>query len=654
MANNIMRIRELIAQINKADEDYYMKDAPTMSDKEYDALVEELQHLEITTGVVFANSPSRKVGGKNSKAFKEVEHVKPMLSAKKTKDKDKFYDFALANDIMLSWKMDGLTLVLKYENGELVQALTRGEEGLMGEEITHTVKHLRSVPLNIPCKETLYVRGEGVLSYKDHKQLTRNEEGGHPRNLAAGMVRTMVPDKGRLSHMDFFAFELIKEKDRSTTKEKQLIFLMSQGFKVVEHKRFKCNEGREEFDKVLESFEPKSYPYPVDGIIAEYNDLAYGKSLGATEHHENRMMALKWEDKEVETTFRRVTMANTRNGLITLAVEFDPVEIDGTKVKRADLHSLSQFYKLQLGEGDRIKVYKANQIVPQLADNLTRSGTYQLPKVCPCCSATLEKRNSSHGSMNLFCPNEKCLSRNALKLARFCDDKAMQISELSDSMVEKMMEKGMIHSLKDIYHLKDKAYLVDHIEGLSMKTFERILEEVEKSRECKLGRFLYGMGIPTLTRKNCDQIENYFEGSFEKFEKALMEHFAFTRIEGISEGCEKKIYSWYESEEEGAYYRPVLEELSFENQKRKTGTKGNAFANAEVAVTGTINGMNAHTAGEVLKSLGASVTEKPSASTNYIIVGDDPNPTMLGLAIATNVKILSATQFSRMLTETEV
>lgn len=496
--NKIARIKELIQRIAEADRAYFGEDAPIMTDREYDALTEELKALEAATGIVFANSPSRKVGGVNKAELRKVEHSKPMLSAKKTKSADELAAFAADSDVLLSWKLDGLTLVLRYENGCFRQAVTRGEEGLIGEDVTHTVRFLRNVPKKVGCKKAFEVRGEGVISWADYRLLNRSGAPNHPRNVAAGLVRALTPDKGSLSHMDFYAFELIFPEDDSATKEEQLEFLSVNGFDVVAHTLIPACSGENRLKRATAEFDPEKFGYPADGLICEYNDIAFGRSLGATAHHENRMLALKWEDCEYETVFRGVELSTTRNGLITLTAVFDPVLMDGAYVKRADLHSLANFEKLRLGAGDAIKVYKANMIVPQISENLTQSGTCRLPGNCPCCGSPLEERTSAGGSRNLFCPNEECIARNAQKIARFCDKDAMNISGFNASVLEKLMAFGFVKTFADLYGLEKHRERILTTPGFGFGTYEKLVSAVENSRRCRLSQFLVAVGIPLM------------------------------------------------------------------------------------------------------------------------------------------------------------
>lgn len=363
----IEEMKRLIERIREADNAYYGKDDPILTDREYDQLYSELQQLEEKSGVILASSPTKRVPGEVLSELRSVIHTKPMLSADKTKSLDDIYRFIGGHKMVISWKLDGLTLVLRYEDGELKQAITRGN-GLEGEDVTHAARVVQNVPLRIPCTEALEIRGECVISWANFNAV--NEEQGnayaHPRGLAAGSIRKLDAEASRRRKLEFMAFDLISSHLGGRTKYEQLCYMKKMGFSVVGYSMLAANASRESLEQAVAWYQPKHYAYPVDGVVFEFDDLAYGRALGATGHHENRLMALKWQDTLYETTFRRLEIATTRTGMVSLTGVFDDVEIDGTTVNRAYLHNLDNFKKLALGPGDRISVYKANLIIPQI------------------------------------------------------------------------------------------------------------------------------------------------------------------------------------------------------------------------------------------------------------------------------------------------
>lgn len=650
--NELQKMKELIAKIKEADAAYFQKDEPIMSDREYDRLVLELKMLERTTGIHFSDSPIGKVPGDEKAGLKTVRHTKPMLSCNKTKNARDIVRFAGKRDVVLSWKMDGLTLVLRYENGNFSQAITRGSGGVVGEDVTHTVKHMRNIPLVVPCKENFEVRGEGVLSWEDARILSRlgGTTAAHPRNVAAGAVRSLVPDRGKLAHLDFFAFELIKEESPAT-KAEQLTFLRENYFFVVEHKVIPFEEGRDLLADV-ENWVPDGFAYPVDGIVAEYDDIAYGKSLGATAHHERRMMALKWKDEVKETVFRGVELNTTRTGVVSIVGVFDAVEMDGTKVHRANLHNLSHFESFRFGVGDRILVYKANRIVPQIAENRMRSGTYDLPKYCPCCGEVLTVRVTPGGVRELYCPNEDCLARHAQKLARFCDKNAMDIDGLSASVLEKMMAYGWIRNFADIYHLEMHRDDILSRPGFGMDWYNGVQAAIEKSRRCHMHQFLSGIGIPHIGPEAARILHRYYYGSMDDFLRDAAVEFPFFHISGISELQTRKIHAWFEDAKNVRAMRTVMAELTFLGKNRELEGKNNPFADTTVAVTGTFDGFTREGILELLTSLGADVTEEITADTDYLIFGAVPSGRKVSLAMQYGVNVISEKGLSEMLAKT--
>lgn len=382
---DIPRMKELLGILKRADTAYYKHDGPIMTDREYDALLDELKMLEEASGIVISGSPTQKVSGEILEGLTEVAHTRPMLSAAKTKSVDEIIRFIGSQVALVSWKLDGLTLVLRYEDGKLKQAITRGAEGRIGEDVTHTAKVMRNVPLAIPYTRPLEVRGEGVVSWANFERLNGelDEPYTHPRSLAAGSIRKLDAAKVRGRMLEFVAFDLISG-DNFILKHEQLQFLADLGFDVVHHLLLNDMPTGPQIRAVVNWFEPAKCPYPVDGLIVEYDDVAYGESLGATGHHENRIMALKWADELYETEFLGFELATTRTGMVSITGKFKDVVIDGATVNRAYLHNLDIVESFQLGIGDKVQIYKANQIIPQLAENLTRSGTAALPGIPTC------------------------------------------------------------------------------------------------------------------------------------------------------------------------------------------------------------------------------------------------------------------------------
>lgn len=648
--NHVLRMKELIAKIREADNAYFGEDAPVMTDREYDALVEELKRLETETGITFAGSPTGRVSGGIKKGLETVRHSKPMLSVNKTKSIQDIKRFAEGQNVVLSWKMDGLTLVLRYEKGAFVQAITRGSDGTVGEDVTATVRCFRNLPHRVSCKEAFEVRGEGVISWEDHKVVGKNSADAvsHPRNTAAGLVRTVSPDRGKLVHLDFYAFELIKSEKEPPTKMEQLSFLSVNGFAVVPHTLVQAYSGSSAIEDAVRSFDPEQFAYPADGIVVEYDDIAYGKSLGATAHHENRMLALKWQDELQETIFRGVELITTRTGVVSIVGIFDPVVIEGARVKRANLHNLGIFESFRFGVGDRIKVYKANMIIPQIAENVTKSGSFVLPKFCPCCGERLTVKFSANGVKDLYCPNEECIARNAQKIARFCDKAAMNIEGLSAVTLEKLMAYGWVKGYADLYHLEDHREEIATTSGFGIISYNKIRDAVEKSRHTTLGQFLIAVGIPLMGPQAAKILNDYYYGDWNLFEKDAKEGFSFSHIEGISPALERNIHRWYQDEKEERLWRPVLKEITFAERSRHRENT-NTFTDANVVITGTLTTLTRKQAHELLTLLGANPSDTVTQNTDYLIVGMAPGGKKLSKALQYGTTILYEKQFAEML-----
>ena len=487
-----------------------------------------------------------------------------------------------------------------------------------------------------------------MLSFEDFNTLSRlGEKSSHPRSVASGAVRSLVADRGKLYHLDFIAFELIKE-DAPQTKIQQLRFLKDNSFSVVEH-ILVDSDNEEEIEAAVRKWTPQGFAYPVDGIVAEYNDIEYGRSLGATAHHEKRMLALKWKDEVKMTTFRGVTLNTTRNGTVSIVGEFDEVTIDGTRIHRASLHNLSNFEKFRFGIGDIISVYKANMIIPQISENLTRSGTYELPKYCPSCGKELTVKVSVGGIRELYCPNTECIARNSYKIARYCDKEAMNISGLSATTIEKMVAYGWVKSYKDLYHLELHADSILSTHGFGPDKYNALIAEIEKSRKCTMHRFLVGIGIPLLGSEAAKKLHQYFYGSMEKFEDALKAGFRFSHIEGISESLNNSIYEWYESPVNRNTLHALMAELEFTGVKKQADGNTNPFFDKQVVVTGTFESFDRATLLTLLESLGAVTHSTVNKSIDYLIYGNLPGSKKVGLAIENGITMISEQKFAEML-----
>lgn len=619
---NYERMLELIRRLKDADIAYYRDDNPVMSDRDYDALMDELKSLEQDTGLILSGSPTQKVSGEILEELTPVRHTRPMLSADKTKSIDDLIKFADGRDVILSWKMDGLTLVLRYNNGLLEQAITRGREGIIGEDVTHTVRTFMNVPLSIPSRAQFEVRGEGVISWENFEKinLSLDEPYRSPRNLAAGSVRKLDAAEAGKRHLEFFAFDLVTDMQLST-KHEQLEFLKHNGFAVVSYFRLSAASPIE-LTKAIEQADPKKFCYPADGLILEYDDIAYGKSLGATGHHENRLIALKWEDELFETRFLGVELATTRTGMVSITGLFEPVEIDGATVSRAYLHNLDVFDEFQFGIGDSIKVYKANMIIPQIAQNDTQSNTFTLPMTCPCCGEHLSVKHTTGGTRQLYCENPHCAAKLVQKFNHFCEKTRMNIEGLSATTLEKFIGHGWIRNFGDLYDLEKHREDIITAEGFGVKSYERLQASIEKSRHCTLAQFIAGLGIPMVGRHAGRDLDRYFHGSWESFEQAIQDGFDFTKLPDFGETMHNNIYTWYADKEEEALWRPLLEKIEFIKENLTMSIKITPLYGKTVVATGKLENYTRDGIQSKLLELGAKPANSVTKKTDYLIVGE--------------------------------
>lgn len=649
---NHERMRELIDILKTADIAYYRNDAPTMTDREYDLLTEELKDLEQSTGLILSGSPTQHVSGDILNELTQVRHSKPMLSADKTKNIGDLVRFAGNRPVILSWKMDGLSLVLRYEDGELKQAITRGREGIFGEDVTHTVRTFLNVPLHIPEKSSFEVRGEGVVSWANFNELNLGleEPYSHPRNLASGSTRKLDASESAKRKLEFWAFELVSDHLESRSKLAQQQVLEYNGFSVVPY-MYLDNHAPDSISQAAKFFDPKAFAYPADGLIMEYDDILYGKSLGATGHHENRLIALKWADELYDTKFLGVELATTRTGMVSITGILEPVEIDGTVVTRAYLHNLDVYSAFRFGVGDTVSIYKANMIIPQIAKNKTMSNTYKLPMTCPCCGKKLTVKTTSGGTRQLFCTNPSCSAKLVRKFTHFCEKTRMNIEGLSETTLEKLISHGWIRNFGDLYDLEQYREEIIRTDGFGSKSFERMQSSIEKSRTCTLAKFIAGLGIPMVGRHAGRDLDRYFNGSWAEFESAIQNGFDFTQLPDFGQTMNDNIYQWYADVEEEKLWRPLLHKIHFIKENHTMNANQNTpFAGKTVVATGKLQNYSREEIQLKLLSLGAKPGSSVSRNTDYLIVGEKAG-SKLAKAQQLGVETLTEQEFEDMLAE---
>lgn len=645
------RMRELVDILNKASKAYYAEDTEIMSNFEYDKLYDELVQLEKETGITLSDSPTIHVGYEVVSSLPKEKHPAPMLSLDKTKEVDTLRDWLGSQPGLLSWKMDGLTVVLTYDGGELVKAVTRGN-GEVGEVITANAKTFKNIPLRIAYKGRFVIRGEAVISYSDFERINSeipetDAKYKNPRNLCSGSVRQLNSEiTGKRSVM-FFAFSMVDPEDSAlmdsfeNSFKKRFEFLVSQGFQVVEYKEV-TSENIADTVKWFAAKLPEN-DFPSDGLVLVLEDVAYGRSLGMTAKFPRDAIAFKWADEEAETVLTEIEWSPSRTGLINPVAIFDPVDLEGTEVRRASLHNISYLKDMKLGIGDRIKVYKANMIIPQISENLTCSGKLDIPDKCPACGGETEIRNEN-GTETLVCINPDCPAKNIKLFSLFVSRNAMNIDGISEATLEKFIAEGFLHGLSDIYKLQEHRDRIVSLEGFGEKSYNNILSSIDKSRECSMAGFLYGLGITGVGVANAKLIVKSFGNDFDKIMNASVEE--LRDIDQIGDVIARDFTAYMSNEKNRAEIEKLRQEISFiiEENNSPQDLAGKTFV-----ITGSLVSFpNRDALKKVIEDRGGKVSGSVSAKTDYLINNDinsnsskNKNAKKLGVPIITEEDFLS-------------
>lgn len=617
------RMKELINILNNASRSYYQKNESIISDFEYDKLYDELMKLEKDTGIILANSPTQNVGYTVLSNLTKVKHDEKILSLDKTKEPEKLKSWLENQEGVLSWKLDGLTIVLKYNNGELVQAITRGN-GEVGEDITHNAKVFKNIPLKISYKDELVVRGEGIISYSDferiNEELDENESYKNPRNLCSGTVRQLNSEITAKRNVMFYAFTVFKAfgVDFDDKKSNQLLWLKTLGFDVVYNKIVNSDNI---IDSVYE-FENKipENDFASDGLVLTYNSISYSSSLGTTAKFPKDSIAFKWKDETAETILREIEWNTSRTGLINPIAVFDSVELEGTTVNRASVHNVSILEDLKLGIGDTIKVYKANMIIPQIAENITKSGNCEIPKNCPVCNGETEIRSIRDGKA-LYCTNPNCSAQRIRSLSHFVSRDAMNIEGLSEETIKKFVEKGFISDYTDIYSLHKYADDIKNMEGFGEKSYNNLIESIEKSKNTELPNFIYALGINHVGLSNakllCKNINYDINKLFEVSQDELI------NIDGFGDIIAHSIVSYFADNKNRELLNKILKIVSFNTVEISEETENSNINGKTFVITGDLNNFtNRKELQNKIESLGGKVTGSVTKKTNYLINND--------------------------------
>lgn len=616
------RMRELIDLLNAASKAYYAEDKEIMSNYEYDALYDELVALEESTGITMSDSPTVNVGYESVDELPKERHSSPMLSLAKTKDREELRSWLNGHEALLSWKLDGLTVVLTYNEGKLVKAVTRGN-GEIGEVITNNAKVFKNVPHSISYMGELVVRGEAIIKYSDFEKINEQIEDvaakyKNPRNLCSGSVRQLNNEIAAKRNIFFFAFNLVSadmEMFKNSRKE-QFNFLSKQGFDVVEY--YIVNEDT--ILDTIESFAKKivDYDIPSDGLVLIYDDIAYGQGLGRTAKAPRDAIAFKWADEIRETTLREIEWSPSRTGLINPVAIFDPVELEGTTVSRASVHNISVVRGLKLGIGDKITVYKANMIIPQIAENLTMSDSLEIPDKCPCCGGET-KVIKEISAESLYCMNESCPAKMIKSFTLFVSRDAMNIDGLSEMTLEKFISEGMLTCLHDLYHLDDYKDAITGMEGFGQKSYDNLVAAIDASRDSTLPRVIYGLGIPGIGSANAKVLCRYFEYDADALVNADAE--TLSEIEGIGDVLAGAIRDYFDKEKNREELQALLNELTLTHEEID---RSNDRVNGGIfVVTGSLyTYTNRDELKAVIESLGGKVTGSVTGKTVALINND--------------------------------
>ncbi len=622
MEQKKQRMQELVELLNKASRAYYQEATEIMSNFEYDKLYDELLALEAELGITMANSPTVNVGYEVLSELPKERHEKPMLSLDKTKEIERLKEFLGNQKAFLSWKLDGLTIVLTYRNGNLEKAVTRGN-GEVGEVITNNAKTFKNLPLRIAYQGELILRGEAVIGYQDFEKINEEIEDvdakyKNPRNLCSGSVRQLNNEITAKRNVQFFAFSLVKAEgvDFQNSRICQLEWLRGQGFSVVEG--YPVTKGTIEEKVAYFANAISENDFPSDGLVLVYDDIAYGQSLGTTSKFPRDSFAFKWADEIRETRLLEIEWSPSRTGLINPVAIFEPVELEGTTVSRASVHNISIMEELELGIGDRIEVYKANMIIPQIASNLTRSGVKDIPMECPVCHGKTEIRQVSDAKA-LYCTNEECGAKHLKSFALFVSRDALNIDGLSEATLEKFIAKGFIHTYTDIFHLDRYASQIMEMEGFGEKSYHNLLTSIEAARTTTLPKFLYGLGIANIGLANAKVICKEFHYDMQKMIRLTEEE--LSNISGIGPVIAKAYVEYFAKEKHVNEVENLLKELNI--PKEEINTELQIFANMTFVITGGVEHFaNRDEVKAVIEQRGGKVTGSVTARTQYLINND--------------------------------
>ncbi len=654
--DKLARVKELVEILNTAAKAYYQETSEIMSNLEYDTLYDELVELEKETGVVLANSPTINVGYEVISNLPKVKHDEPMLSLDKTKSTQALAEFLNSHNGILSWKLDGLTVVLTYENGELTKAVTRGN-GEVGELITNNAKTFKNIPYSIPHKGKIVLRGEAIIKYSDFEKINETIEEvdskyKNPRNLCSGSVRQLNNEVTAGRSVNFYAFSLVEVvgedseiRDFETIKE-QFDFLEAQGFNVVEYKIVSASNVQETVNYFSDKI--KGFDLPSDGLVLVFDDIKYGKSLGRTAKFPRNGIAFKWADETAKTVLKEMEWSPSRTGLINPVAIFEPVELEGTTVSRASVHNISIVENLELGIGDEIEVYKANMIIPQISENYTRSNNLELPDKCPACGGSTKVKDVNNVK-SLYCVNEDCVAKHVKKFTHFVSRDAMNIDGLSEETLEKFIDKGFIHSYADIFRLDRYEDEIVNMPGFGKKSFDNLIVATNDSKKVILPKLIFSLGVSNIGLANAKLICKHYDYDLEKVINATEEE--LITIEGIGDVIASTYVEYFKNENNIKQLDELLKEITLEEVEK--ADTSSSISGKVFVITGSVEKFsNRNEVKEFIEMRGGKVTGSVTSKTDYLINNDtQSNSSKNKKAKELGVQIISEEDFVKLVGE---
>ena len=653
MDNKIERIKQLVQELNNASDVYYNTDKPIMTDKNFDAKFDELKQLETETGFILSNSVTQKVGYEIKSKLEKVTHTTKMLSLDKTKDVNVLKNFLGNKEGILSWKEDGLTIVLTYDDGELVDAVTRGNGEIGSKILSNAMVFKAGIPLRLAYKGHLVVRGEGLIGKEDFDRININDEYANPRNLTSGSIMALDNKIAKGRDLQFKVFSIAECGKMFQLYSEQLIWLKEIGFNPVEY--FIVDRTILENEILNFKNDIEKYDFMTDGLVLRFNDIPYGNGLGQTSHHYLHSIAFKWKDSIVESTLRSIQFQVGRTGVLTPVANFDEVEIENSMVSKASLHNISILEALELGVGDSIMIYKANMIIPQIDDNLTRSNTFRLPTECPVCHGEVELRQVNE-SKSLVCMNPNCSAKLVQKISHAVKRDCLNVDGLSDKLIEKLIDNGFIEDISDLYKLEQYKNTLIHLDGFGLKSYNNLIQSIEKSKHCKLENFIFALGIPNVGKSTSKDLVKFTgcdtpEDALTFISAVPYEY--LVKMGDCGDITARSIVTWFKDKDNSRLLSELLKYIEFEEDKQviQSDNTNLIFAGQKIYCTGSFASHKKEELKAIVESLGGEFTNGYAKSLSMLVVGSLKGSSKEDKARADGVKVIGEDEFLTIIGE---